>query len=62
MEEGSLSTKNEKNLESDHPDHPELCASTILQNCSDFREETGTMETLIFDRGHLCLFLSKGHP
>ena len=49
-------------MDSDHPDYPELCASTTLQTCGDFREETGAMETLILHRGHLCLFSSKGHP
>ena len=51
-----------KRLESDDEDYPQLCASTILGNCSDFREETGAMETLLLEQGHLCLFSSKGHP
>ena len=39
-----------------------MCALTTLENCADFLEETGAMETLILLQGHLCLFSSKGHP
>ena len=61
-ERGLYKPKMKKRLDSDDPDYPELCASTTLENCSDFREETGAMETLILDEGHLCLFSPKGHP
>ena len=51
-----------KLLPVDHKDYPDLSASYVLANCTDFKEEVGTMEKLVFDRGHLVLFSPKGHP
>ena len=61
-ERGLCKPKMKLHLDSEHEDYPDLCASTTLENCADFREETGAMETLILSQGHLCLFSSKGHP
>ena len=53
---------NEKQLNVDDKNFPDLCASTTLGNCHDFREEIGAMENLVLSRGHICLFSPKGHP
>ena len=51
-----------KELNVDDKKVPDICASTTLDNCHNFREKIGTMKHLVLSRGHICLFSSKGHP
>ena len=51
-----------KKLDSENADWPDLCASTTLENSSNFQEEMGAMEMLILTYDHICLFSPKGHP
>ena len=51
-----------KELNVDDKNFPDLCASTTLGNCHDFREEIGAMEKIVLSRGHIYLFSPKYHP
>ena len=46
-------------LQPDDKDYLDLCALTVLGNYSNFREETGAMETLVLGYGHICIFCQK---
>ena len=45
-----------------HKEYPDLSASYVISNCTDFEEEVGAMEKLVIYRGHIVKFSPKGHP
>ena len=45
-----------------HKDYPDLSASYVLANCTDLKEEVGSMEKLVIYRGHIVKFSPEGHP
>ena len=49
-------------LKDDHPDYPELSATYVLSQCTDFKTEQTAMEKLVRSYGHLVKFAPKGHP
>ena len=51
-----------KELNVDDKVFSDLCASTTLGHCHDFREKIRVMKNLVLSRGHICLFSPKGHP
>ena len=49
-------------LKDDHPDYPELSATYVLSQCTDFKTEQTAMEKLVRSYGHIVKFAPKGHP
>ena len=49
-------------LKDDHPDYPELSATYVLSQCTDFKPEQTAMEKLVRSYRHLVKFAPKGHP
>ena len=49
-------------LGSEDKDFPKLSANHVLENCQDFKEELGAIQTLIQSSGNIVLFTSKGNP
>ena len=49
-------------LSSGDNNYPELSANDVLGTCQNFKEERGTMESLIQSSSNIVLFISKGPP
>ena len=58
-ERGLWMNKMKLKLPTYHTDYPDLSASYVLANCTDFKEEVGAMEKLVIDCGHIVKFSPK---